>query len=719
MMRPARIDDSTLPPLFDIGPLWAILWGRRLMVLAIAGAALLLALLYLAVTSPSYTATASILIDPRDARATNFNNVLPGIGADSAAIASQVFVIESQDLLGAVFESQKLLGDPEFSSRGTVSRLMSVFGGGVSQDAAFKRFQKAVGVEREGLTYVISVSFTSQSPEKAARIANAIVDRYKASLAGERETANDDVNSLLNDRIKGLQKDVGDAERAVEDFKSRHQIVASADGGTLQSQLDQLTTQLIAAQGAADQAKDRYNQAVAAGTSAAGLAKLSEILSSNAAANLRDDYNQRATELANLETMYGPRHPAIGRLRSELDRINRLMAGEAMRIRQQLKANYDLAAQNAGKLQDKLQALRQQSTDSNLAQVQLRQLDSGAQAARTVLDDFLKRAQETSQLQGVQTSEARTISAAAPPVQPTWPKPALLLPVSAVLGLMAGCGLALTLGPVRQRQDDPQSPRREAQPVEPRKDSAQAMSRSVPMLANFGEYRLPGVAGGTAHSNIKAIRKSLFETGNEALSRGVLKLMRQILLRLSDHPKPFVLLVSSTRSSDEARLAGAMVGIGLQQAEQSVLVVEIGSQAHRAGYGPGMFIDGASGLRTVVCSPEIEKGPQSWDRNPLSGILAEAGSAFDFMLVVAPALNENGWNRELFAKADLTLLALSPSESASDAGGLLEQHLGVSQIEHSAALVIAHESARPPAGKAIDDISSKVGEWRRGAVARS
>ncbi|TIU33347.1 MAG: hypothetical protein E5W38_09605, partial [Mesorhizobium sp.] len=61
-MKPARIDERTLPPLFDIGAVWAILWARRLMVLAIAGAALLLALSYLAVTKPSYTATASILI---------------------------------------------------------------------------------------------------------------------------------------------------------------------------------------------------------------------------------------------------------------------------------------------------------------------------------------------------------------------------------------------------------------------------------------------------------------------------------------------------------------------------------------------------------------------------------------------------------------------------------------------------------------------------------
>ena len=153
-MSPASIDDRTLPPLFDIAALWAILWGRRLMIFVITGTVLLLTVLYLAVTSPSYTATASILIDPRDSRSTNFNNVLPGIGSDSAAIASQVFVIESQDLLGDVFNGQKVESDPEFSGRGLVSRLFSIFGSDqkATRDATFKRFQKAVSVDREGLT---------------------------------------------------------------------------------------------------------------------------------------------------------------------------------------------------------------------------------------------------------------------------------------------------------------------------------------------------------------------------------------------------------------------------------------------------------------------------------------------------------------------------------------------------------------------------------------
>src|SRR4029077_8877412 len=79
-MNPDSVEERSLPPLFDVGALWITLWQRRLVVLATAAAVFVLALAYLAVTTPTYTATASLLIDPRDTRSTNLNDVLPGIG---------------------------------------------------------------------------------------------------------------------------------------------------------------------------------------------------------------------------------------------------------------------------------------------------------------------------------------------------------------------------------------------------------------------------------------------------------------------------------------------------------------------------------------------------------------------------------------------------------------------------------------------------------------
>ncbi|WP_428425158.1 GumC family protein [Pararhizobium sp.] len=683
-MKPFNIDERTLPPLFDLGAVWNILWQRRMMVMASVGAMLLLTLLYLAVTKPSYTATASILIDPRDSHATDFNSVLPGIGTDSAAIASQVFVIDSRDLLMEVLESEGIESDPEFSNPGLLSFLWA--SGAVEKDSIFKRFERRVSVERAGLTYVINVSFMSEFSDKAARIANAIVDRYRASLSGERETANSDVNSLLADKISGLQKNVSDAERTVGDFKIEHQILDPAAGGTLQSQIDQVTDQLIAARGDADRAKDKYDQALAAGTVPADLSKLSEILSSSTTDKLRDDYNKRAAELANYETVYQPRHPTIRRLRSELGRTEELMAAEATRITRELNAKYDLAVQNVTTLQAKLDALRQQSKSSDAAQVQLRRLEARTQAARSVLDDFLKRAEETSQLQGLQRSEARVISMAAAPVQPTWPKPFLLLPVSAVLGLIAGCGLALVNGPIRQPQDGSPSPiRGRRQTIETLKDSGAAISRPEPVPVNFGEYRLPARASSGANSCVRAIRRRLFQAGSETFSRDLLQLLRQIILHLTEHPKPYVLLVSSIQNPFEAKLAAVMIGIGFQETGQKVLMVEFDGLAQR---GTGVFVNGASGLQTIVYHTATGKG--AYDRSPVDDILADAGT-FDFLLMIAPSITGSGWDSALLANADLSLFALGPSEDVAEATSLLRQHLDADQIRRSATLVIAPE----------------------------
>lgn len=704
-MKPFSIDERTLPPLLDVGAVWTILWQRRLTVLASVAAVLLLTAAYLAVAKPSYTATASIMIDPRDSHATNLNNVLPGIGSDSAAIASQVYVIESRDLLIKVFESEGIENDPEFSSGG----LLSLVGLGKrpATDEIFKRFQRGVTVERAGLTYVIDVSFVSRYSDKAARIANAIVERYRTGLSGERETANSDVNSLLADKISGLQKNVSDAEHEVGEFKVTHKILDASAGGTLQSQIDRLSDQLGTARSDADQAKDKYAQAVAAGTSPAGLAKLSEILSSEATVKLRENYNQRAADLANYEAMYQSRHPMIKRLRSELDRMQGLMAVEAQRITQELKAKSDLAAQNVVTLQAKLDALRQQVENSDVAQVQSRRLEARAQAARAVLDDFLKRAEETSQMQGLQLQEARVISSASPPVQPTWPKPLLLLPVSALLGLIVGCGLAMLRGPIGQRENDPTTPIRSSlEGVEPQKDSKLDVVRPESVPISLGEYRLPGVTGAGAYSSIRAMRRRFFQAGNEAFSRDVLQLMRRIILHLKEHPKPYVLLISSLHTPLAARLAGAMAGIGLQQADQNVLVVEFGTQPGLEAptrSGNSVFVSGASGLRTVVYKTAAQRDPTSEACLTIDDILADAG-AFDFVLLMAPSLVDGDWEPALFAEADLMLFALSPSEEMSEVANMLRQRLDADQIGRSATLVIAPTPVGAVEGQVVQPI---------------
>lgn len=697
--------DSTgnmFPPLFDVGAVWSRLWQRRLRILTLSVGALALALAYIAITKPTYTATASLLIDPRDARSTNFETVLPGIGTDSAAVASQVFVIQSRGLLMDVFESEHIAKDAEFTDGGFLAFLVKA--DKPETDVIFRRFERRVTVERAGLTYVIEVSFKSSSAEKAARIANAIVERYRAGLSGERENANADVNNRLVERTAALQQNVTDADRAVSAFRIEHELLDPAAGGTLKDQIDQLTTQLIEARASASQAKGRYEQAVSAGNTPEALERLSEIVSSTAIDRLRADYNQRAAELANAETVYQARHPTIRRLRSELSRTQTLMGKEAERIMRELKAKHELAAGTVAATEEKLVTLRGQSQAADAARVELRRLEAKAAAARTVLDDVLKRGEETAQMRGLQLSEARVIGVAAPPVQPTWPTPVLLLPVSMVLGLLAGCGLAVAGGPVgRQKQAIGQrvpewtasvtarahpvqfiaAPHGQGEAVAYNNDgraekSTDDLSKTRP--DDLGRYDLPGVPGTAVPARIRTMRRRFLQRGGEAFSQSMLMLVRRIAARLVEHPSPYMLLISSLRDPAEAKLASAMIGIGLQQAGQNVLVVEFTGHLRPNDDKGGVFINGASGLSTVL-HPIGGKQPFILD--------ATLACDFDFVLLLGPSLANHDWDAARFSAADLLLFALPPAENPAKAQDQLLRHLGVDATRRSATLVIA------------------------------
>jgi uncharacterized protein involved in exopolysaccharide biosynthesis len=567
-MSSVVLDYRNPPPLFDIGAAWAILWKRRLLVglvtLGVVGAALL----YVVLTPPTYSATTAILVDPRDIKSTNIDNVLPGIGADSAAIASQVSVIESRDLLSKVFAKLALSDDPEFASAG--SGLLGFLHASKSptEEVALQKFMRAVGVEREGLTYVIDVTVKSGSADKAARIANAVVEQYIAMTGAQQSNANTDVTATLNTKIAALQSDVAAAERAVADFRQQHGIFDETTGGTLQSQIDAVSTQIVAAQDALNQAQAKVDQAKAAGTSPDALLHLSDVWSSPAMEGLRTDYNTRSATLASAQATLGPRHPTVIKAQAELDRVQSLLSREAARISRELTAGRDLAEVNLAKLEASLSDLRKKSSDTSIAQVQLRQLQGKADAAHAVLSDFLQRSQETSQIEGLQNQQVHVISQAAAPTEATWPKPNLLLPVSAALGLLLGSGLALMLG---GRTAIPAPTPTPIVPERSRRDNASIKPRPEPVPRSSAQR----------YANLDVMRREIFSPATTPITTSVQILLRDVLALLPDHGGPFVLSFSA-RDRKLARYGAEIAAMGVERIGSRALLVnqlDIGTDA--------------------------------------------------------------------------------------------------------------------------------------------
>lgn len=442
--------DAQNQPLLDIGGIIALLWRRKILIAACTFGAIALAMGYLTITQPTYSANAVIVIDPREANATAAPNVLSGIGSDSAAIASQVAIISSTELMAAVFEPYK--DDSEFSGVGLIGKLR---GQTVSPEAAFENFRKRFSISREGLTYVLNLSFKSGDPEKAARIANDLANKYISGQVSEKSGVSNQVSTQLTQSIGQLRQQVATAEKAVEDYRAQNNLFDTGSGRTLiEIQIDQLNAQLSTAREAARAASNQYDQARAAGTSPQGLDQLTQFLTSGSAEQLRNTYNLRIAELANARASLGPQHPTLVRLDAEVKYLANLMREEAARIIASLKANAELANSNIQRINDELIQLQTQSSMSSQQAVQLRQLERNADASRQVLEQFLARSEQVNQQGQLQRPDARILSQATPPLKASWPRPSLVLGGAGMFGMMLGSMIALFTGgtkPVAQR----------------------------------------------------------------------------------------------------------------------------------------------------------------------------------------------------------------------------------------------------------------------------
>jgi Mrp family chromosome partitioning ATPase len=151
---------------------------------------------------------------------------------DNPTLESHAEILRSDKIALAVIEQQNLLSDPEFSgtSKGWRTRIVEMFTGPSPVNAPtaidlLDVFRGRLNVKRIGQSYVIEVSFRSPDRSKAARLANAVVSAYMADQINAKTEAAKVGAEWLEGRVADLRKQATGAARAVQDFKSRTDIV--------------------------------------------------------------------------------------------------------------------------------------------------------------------------------------------------------------------------------------------------------------------------------------------------------------------------------------------------------------------------------------------------------------------------------------------------------------------------------------------------------------
>jgi polysaccharide biosynthesis transport protein len=415
-----------------------------------------LGLLYLLTTPSSYTAVARMVIDTRKVPAFQQQQVMGDMTTiDTAAVATQVQVLMSDNVSLAVIKDLKLTEDPEFvhPSAGLIGGIFnlisSMFDSGMGpsefqlQRRVLTTFEARRKISRVSMTYVMEISFRSLDPGKAAQIANAISDAYIFDQLEAKYQSTRRASAWLQDRIKSLRTDASAGEQALVEFKQNNNIVES--GGKLmnEQQMSEVTSQLILAHAATSEAKARLDRIQQVMSRDIPNASLTDALKSEVIIKLRQQYLELAGRESIWSKKYGPDHLAAITLRNQMLELRRNIADEMGKIAESYKNDYEISLTRETSIHKSLDSAVADSRITNQAQVQLRELESNSHTARTMYENFLQRYMEAVQQQSFPISEARLITPAARPLTRSHPNTLLVLLVSAAGGMVFAFGVAV------------------------------------------------------------------------------------------------------------------------------------------------------------------------------------------------------------------------------------------------------------------------------------
>jgi succinoglycan biosynthesis transport protein ExoP len=430
-----------------------------------AGLALVVGIVYLAITVPEYTAGVTLLIDDRRVRAFKDGPDAAMSDAMGSHVDSQVELLRSNRIAFAVIDKLQLHNDPELGrpSPGLIAlakRALQLFGPGSAPKShemgtedrrhlALAHVTSNLDVRRVQRTLALEIRFKATVPEKAALIANAIADAYLTDQLNSRYEATERASAWLIDRIAELKQKVLTSDLAIQKFKADHDLISSGGRLVSEQQLGEVNTQLVTATADTAKAEARYARIKSIIDAGKTDAVVTEALGNTMIDQLRLKFLAAAKRESDLAPKLGPTHGAVASARMEMRQYERLMFEELGRIAESYLSDLVIAQSKEKALRSSLKELVGGNASANVTAVALRELEREAETFRTLYQTFLQRYQEAVHQQSFPITEARVVTSALAPTSASHPKTAIVL----ALSLLLGGALGAAIGGLRELGD--------------------------------------------------------------------------------------------------------------------------------------------------------------------------------------------------------------------------------------------------------------------------
>ena len=464
---------------------FGLVWQHKLLILVIMFLSMLAGALILFQLVPRYTAETRILVGTRAINVVDIDNMLEALRPDRITIQGEVEVIASRSLAEKVVNELRLIDNPEFNHRlrppswfqqsmqwlrdpplwledspawireslqllykflfvedmdSTLTpeeRALNAY------DETVSALMEAMDIEPVRVSYVVSVSVTSEDAELAATIANTLANLYLQNQLEQKFGTTEQASAWLNERVSALRERVEKSEKAVEEYRQSQGLTQISDLSLIEQQISEVNSLLIDSRATTSEADAKFRRTRQLMHTENDVYSAPEVLASPLIQNLRLQEANLVGEVAQMAQEFGPQHPSMINANAELADIRTKIKEEVGRVVSSLEIDLEVARTREQTLKNSLEELKEEASQLTVSQARLRVLEREAAANQAVFDVFLERHMETRHMEtGEQeelfSADAQIISYAKAPSEPSWPNMRAAMGISFVIsGLLA------------------------------------------------------------------------------------------------------------------------------------------------------------------------------------------------------------------------------------------------------------------------------------------
>ena len=317
-------------------------------------------------------------------------------------------------------------------------------------------------------------------------------------------------------------------------------------------------------------------------------------------AALRSQLETLETQQGQLTARYGPRHPKIVDLQTQIKLVQQQIDSEVALARRQIRDEYNSALGAEQALRGRLGAQEEATYKLNEGAAQYAILRNQAELTRDLYDTLQIRLKEATVMGGLSATKITVVDMAQVPDLPVGPRKSLILGMGLLGGLLGGCVLAFLIESI----DDRLQTSDEVESV--------AMLPSLAAIPHFhsdADKDRKRSGGGTSDDDLRSSQLSpqlVAVRDPKSVSAEAYRNLRSSLLLSSIDNPPRTIVITSAFPGEGKTTTAINVAIVLAQRGEKVLLVDADLRLGKLAKVFGL--SGANiGLSTVLAKPGMHR----------------------------------------------------------------------------------------------------------------